>query len=111
MLPGFVAIMALSILYAVYHDTMLIGALFFGLNTPVLFYGRYGSSIAGTLLAVLLAFYATWLFLESGRHTVLKAIFCGAGRSFSARCAIIGSTMLASAMSSKRSSRFSLFSK
>lgn len=60
------------------RTTAVAATLFFGLNTPVLFYGRYGSSIAGTLLAVLLAFYATWLFLEGGRHTVLKAIFCGA---------------------------------
>jgi chromate transporter len=35
-LPGFVAIMALSILYGVYRDTVLIGALFFGLKAAVL---------------------------------------------------------------------------
>jgi chromate transporter len=35
-LPGFVAIMALSILYSVYHGTVLIGALFFGLKAAVL---------------------------------------------------------------------------
>jgi chromate transporter len=35
-LPGFVAIMALSVLYGVYRETMLIGALFFGLKAAVL---------------------------------------------------------------------------
>jgi chromate transporter len=35
-LPGFVAILALSILYGVYHDTAVIGALFFGLKAAVL---------------------------------------------------------------------------
>ncbi len=50
----------------------------FGLSTPVLFYGRYGSSIAGTILAVTLGFYATWFFLERGRWTLLRAVLCGA---------------------------------
>ena len=50
---------------------------FFALSTPVLFYGRYGSSIAGTVLAVLLAFAATWHFLERGRWIMLRAAVCG----------------------------------
>jgi hypothetical protein len=49
---------------------------FFGLNTPILFYGRYGSSLAGTILAVLLAFHATWGFLGRGRWTLLRAGLC-----------------------------------
>jgi chromate transporter len=35
-LPGFVAILALSILYAVYRETVMIAALFFGLKAAVL---------------------------------------------------------------------------
>lgn len=35
-LPGFVAIMAMSILYASYHDTTALAALFFGLKAAVL---------------------------------------------------------------------------
>jgi len=38
-----------------------------GLNACVLFYGRYGSSPAGTLLAILLALWATWRFLDADR--------------------------------------------
>lgn len=49
---------------------------FFALSTPVIFYGRYGSSIAGTILAVLLAFAAAWSFLESGRYALLRAGAC-----------------------------------
>jgi 4-amino-4-deoxy-L-arabinose transferase-like glycosyltransferase len=60
------------------RTTAIAATLFFGLNTPVIFYGRYGSSIAGSLLAVVLAFHATWLFLEGGRRTLLKAALCGA---------------------------------
>ena len=61
-----------------YGTTPAVGAtLLFGLNTPVLFYGRYGSSTAGTLLAVLLAIYATWFFLERDRGAVPRALLCG----------------------------------
>jgi chromate transporter len=35
-LPGFLSILALSILYAVYHQTVLVSALFFGLKSAVL---------------------------------------------------------------------------
>lgn len=51
--------------------------IFFGLNTPILFYGRYGSSIAGTILAVVIAFIATWSFLRERRWTLARAIVCG----------------------------------
>jgi hypothetical protein len=60
------------------RTTATAAVLLFGLNTPVLFYGRYGSSIAGTVLAVLLAIYATWFFLERSRHPLLRAVLCGA---------------------------------
>jgi len=42
-------------------------AMMLGLNASMLFYGRYGSSPAGTVLAVALAVFCTWLFLESDR--------------------------------------------
>jgi len=58
--------------------TAVAATAFFGLNSAVLFYGRYGSSIAGTMLAVLLAFHATWFFLERGRLTFLRAVLCAA---------------------------------
>ena len=48
----------------------------FALNPCVLFYGRYGSSPAGTLLAVLLALLATWLFLEREQSALLRAAAC-----------------------------------
>lgn len=62
-----------------YHDavTATVAALLFGFSTPVLYYGRYGSSIAGTMLAVLLAIYATWFFLERDRGSVRRAALCG----------------------------------
>ena len=37
------------------------------LAPPTLFYGRYGTSLAGTVLAVLFALHATWAFLERGK--------------------------------------------
>lgn len=42
-------------------------AVFFALSSPAMYYGRYGSSIAGTLLAVMLALYAVWAFLDRPR--------------------------------------------
>lgn len=61
-----------------YFDATVAGVatLCFAVNTPVLFYGRYGSSIAGTLLAVVVAFFATWFFLERRRWAWLRAIPC-----------------------------------
>jgi len=47
-------------------------------NTSVLFYGRYGTSEAGTLLAVLLALWATWAFLGSDREAWWLGPVCGA---------------------------------
>ena len=47
-------------------------------NTSVLFYGRYGTSAAGTLLAVLLALWATWAFLASERQAWWLGPACGA---------------------------------
>jgi hypothetical protein len=49
-----------------------------GLNSCVLFYGRYGSSPAGTLLAVLLAVSCTWRFLDSERPAWWMAPGCAA---------------------------------
>lgn len=42
-------------------------AMIFAVNPSVIYYGRYGTSLAGTLLAMLLAVYSSWLFLERGR--------------------------------------------
>ena len=42
-------------------------AMLFALSPAVLFYGRYGSSPAGTLLAVLLALSCVWVFLDNDR--------------------------------------------
>ena len=39
----------------------------YGLNALVLFYGRYGTSPAGTLLATLLALWSVWAFLDRER--------------------------------------------
>ena len=49
-----------------------------GLNSCVLFYGRYGSSPAGTLLAVLLAVWCTWRFLDSERPAWWTGPACAA---------------------------------
>ena len=53
-------------------------AVLLALNPAVLFYGRYGSSPAGTMLAVLLAVWATWLFLERNRSACWRAVNCTA---------------------------------
>jgi hypothetical protein len=42
-------------------------AVLFALSPSVLFYGRYGSSPAGTILASVLALYCVWLFLDRDR--------------------------------------------
>jgi hypothetical protein len=42
-------------------------AVLFALSHTVLFYGRYGSSPAGTLLAALLALFCVWVFLDRDR--------------------------------------------
>jgi len=39
-------------------------ALAFALSPPLLFYGRYGTSLSGTLLGVLLATWACWAFVS-----------------------------------------------
>ena len=46
-------------------------------NTSVLFYGRYGTSEAGTLLAVLLALWATWAFIGNDRQAWWLGPVCG----------------------------------
>ena len=46
------------------------------LSSPVLFYGRYGSSNAGTLLSSALAIYATWSFLQAKPGAWLRALVC-----------------------------------
>ncbi len=68
----------------------LIGARFFGrasgatmafllaLSPSVLFYGRYGSSPAGTLLAMLLALLLAWAFLDRDRWAWLLGPIAGA---------------------------------
>jgi hypothetical protein len=53
-------------------------AMLLGLNTCALFYGRYGSSPAGTVLAVLLAILATWLFLDHERPPWWAGALCAA---------------------------------
>ena len=53
-------------------------AVLLGLNTAVLFYGRYGSSPAGTLLALLLAILATWYFLDTTRPPWWSGFACAA---------------------------------
>ncbi len=58
-------------------------ALFLGLSNCFLFYGRYGSSPAGTLLAVLLAVLCTWSFLRAERPAWWLAPAC-AGSLFAA---------------------------
>ncbi len=83
LVPAVSTLAAMAVLYSLvrrYFDvvTATAAAILFGLNTPVLLYGRYGSSIAGTLLAVLLAIYATWYFLERGRGVLGRALLCGA---------------------------------
>jgi hypothetical protein len=53
-------------------------AVLLGLNACALFYGRYGSSPAGTMLAVLLALAATWAFLEHDRSAWWLGAVCAA---------------------------------
>ncbi len=53
-------------------------AVVFASNPCLLFYGRYGSSPAGTVLAVLLAVLATWLFLEREQSAWWRAVVCAA---------------------------------
>lgn len=54
-------------------------AVVFALNPAVLYYGRYGSSPAGTILAVLLALLLTWLFLARRRSAWWLAPLCALG--------------------------------
>ncbi|HOC41488.1 MAG TPA: hypothetical protein PKJ99_00615 [Thermoanaerobaculales bacterium] len=44
--------------------TATAAALALALSPPLLFYGRYGTSLSGTLLGVLLAAWACWAFLD-----------------------------------------------
>jgi hypothetical protein len=53
-------------------------AVLFALNACALFYGRYGSSPAGTVLSVLLAVLCTWLFLNAERSAWWMAVPCAA---------------------------------
>lgn len=53
-------------------------ALLLALNACALFYGRYGSSPAGTVLAVLLALLCTWLFLDEDRSAWWMGGVCAA---------------------------------
>ncbi len=53
-------------------------AVLFLINPAVIFYGRYGSSPAGTILAVLLAAYATWSFLDATGTAWWTAVPCAA---------------------------------
>jgi len=45
-------------------------------NQCVLFYGRYGSSPAGTTLAVLLAMWSTWILLDQKAWTWWQGALC-----------------------------------
>jgi hypothetical protein len=49
------------------------GSIMLALNPAFLYYARYGSSIAGTLCAALIACYATWSFLEDSQPAAWKA--------------------------------------
>ncbi len=51
-------------------------AALFAFNLPTLFYGRYGTSVSGTLLAALLALLATWLLGEQG-NVWWYGLLCG----------------------------------
>jgi 4-amino-4-deoxy-L-arabinose transferase-like glycosyltransferase len=53
-------------------------AVLFALNPSILLYGRYGSSPAGTWLAVLLALFAVWTFLARPRTGWWMGAVCGA---------------------------------
>jgi len=53
-------------------------AALYALNGCVLFYGRYGSSPAGTLLAVLLAVWSVWAFLGRDRPRWWSGPVCAA---------------------------------
>ena len=53
-------------------------AVLYALNGCVLFYGRYGSSPAGTLLAVLLAVWSVWAFLGRDRPPWWSGPVCAA---------------------------------
>lgn len=53
-------------------------ALLLALSQCALFYGRYGSSPAGTLLAVLLALLCTWHFLDRDRSAWWTGVVCAA---------------------------------
>ncbi len=44
-----------------------VATILLALDPAMIFYGRYGTSLAGTVLAVLLALFTTWLFLERSR--------------------------------------------
>ncbi len=60
------------------HVAGVAAAAALGLNSCVLFYGRYGSSPAGTMLAVLLAVWCTWRFLDSERPAWWTGAACAA---------------------------------
>lgn len=51
-------------------------AVFLSLNACTLFYGRYGSSPAGTLLALSLALLATWCFLDNLHPPLWSGALC-----------------------------------
>jgi 4-amino-4-deoxy-L-arabinose transferase-like glycosyltransferase len=74
-------LLSIVVVYVVarrFFGTVVAGAaaLLLALNPAALFYGRYGSSPAGTMLAVLLAVWATWLFLERNRSAWWRAVLC-----------------------------------
>ena len=76
-------VLSVALIYALAHRFFgpVVGAaaaVALGLNSCVLFYGRYGSSPAGTMLAVLLAMWCTWRFLDSERPAWWTGPACAA---------------------------------
>ena len=76
-------LLSIGVIYLLARDFFgpIVGAaaaMAFGLSSCVLFYGRYGSSPAGTLLAVLLAVWCTWRFLDSERPAWWSGPACAA---------------------------------
>jgi hypothetical protein len=65
------AVLALSRRFG--EGTATVAAFALALSPPLLFYGRYGTSLSGTLLGVLLACWACWTLLAAPPHRWWRA--------------------------------------